>query len=108
SFTPAGRYTLTWINGGGNPPYSVPEILNSDSNAAPAPKMLPVCGKPAIGTALALNCTVGAAEAAPGSARASAPAATATRLMIVLRIPVLLLGGVTGRRDGAPAASPFP
>src|SRR5689334_9951989 len=52
--------------------------------------MLPVCGKPAIGTAFALNFTVGTAEATPGSARASALAAVTARPMIALRIPVLL------------------
>src|SRR4029077_19025910 len=76
----------------------VPEIWNSDSTAAPAPKMLPVWGKPAIGTALALNLTVGAAEARLGTARARRPAASAARLRVALRIPVLLQSWFAGRR----------
>src|SRR5579875_2115547 len=65
--------------GGGEPKYSVPEIWYSVASAAPAPRMFPVCGKPAIGTASDLNLTVGSAEATPGTASA-ARATTATNV----------------------------
>ena len=51
-----------------------------------------------IGTAFALNWTVGTADATPGSASARTPRAAAVRLMIALRIPVLLR--VDGWRAG--------
>src|ERR1700722_11928164 len=59
--------------GGGEPAYSVPVMPYSACRAVPAPRMLPVCGKPGIGTASALKVTVGSAEAMPGSARNARP-----------------------------------
>src|ERR1700691_5461530 len=84
SFEPVGRDTLTPTSGAGNPPYSVPEIVNSVCRAAPAPRMFPVCGKPDIGTASALNVTFGAADATAGSASRARP--RATRQVDALRI----------------------
>src|SRR5579862_6670477 len=73
--------------GGGEPKYSLPEIWYSVSSAAPAPRMLPVCGKPGIGTATDLNLTVGAAAATPGSANRARP--TTARQVDALRITFL-------------------
>src|SRR5271170_2567208 len=73
--------------GGGEPKYSVPEISYSLSSAAPAPRMLPVCGKPGIGTAIDLNLTVGTAAATPGNANRTAP--TTARHVDALRITFL-------------------
>src|SRR5882757_3068090 len=75
--------------GGGEPSYSVPLIWYSASIAAPAPRMLPVCGKPLIGTALALNVTVGTANAALGIASKARP--RTARQMDALRISFLSL-----------------
>ena len=75
--------------GGGEPPYSVPVIVNSDFRAAPAPRMLPVPGKPVIGTATDLNVTVGTAEATPVSAIRATP--MTARQVDALRISSLLL-----------------
>jgi hypothetical protein len=61
------------MSGGGKPPYSVPAIVNSVWITVPAPRMLPVCGKPGIGTAVALNVIVGAAEAAADRPRTARP-----------------------------------
>ena len=84
SFVPLGRKKLMPISGGGEPSYSVPEILYSACTAAPAPRMLPVCGKPGIGTASALKVTVGDADATAGSASRARP--RATRQVDALRI----------------------
>src|SRR6202007_768079 len=73
-FEPAGRKKLTWVICEGTPPVdSVPLIVYFASPAAPAPRMLPVPGNPAIGTALALSVTTGAAEATPARLRTARP-----------------------------------
>ncbi len=84
--------------GGGEPWYSFPEIVYSACTAAPAPRMLPVCGKPAIGTACALKWTVGSAEATPGSASTAKP--RTARQVDALRIgfaPLLVDGSASIR-----------
>src|ERR1700683_316129 len=65
--------------GGAEPKYSVPPITYSSVTSAPAPRMLPVCGKPGIGTACNLKATVGAADAKPGRASKASPR-TATQV----------------------------
>src|SRR6202789_191013 len=77
------------ISGGGELSYSVPEILYSACTAAPAPRMLPVWGKPLIATASALKVTVGNADATAGSASRARP--RATRQVDALRIRFFLL-----------------
>ena len=72
------------ITGGGEPSYSVPAIVYWAWTAAPAPAMLPVWGKPLIGTAFALKVTVGNADATAGSASRARP--RATRQVDALRI----------------------
>src|SRR5256885_10296766 len=52
---------------------SVPEIVTWLETAAPAPSLLPVPGKPLIGTIAALIVTVGAAPAADDSASSASP-----------------------------------
>jgi hypothetical protein len=64
-----------------------------------------VWGKPAIGTAAALNFTVGAAEATLASESARTAAAATARLMVALRIPVLLQSWFCGQAVLRSAAS---
>jgi hypothetical protein len=88
NFTPAGEKKFTPINGGANPPYSVPEILYSASTAAPAPKKSPVPLKPLIGTGFTFNVTTGTAEATPADQHPT-PTPTKTRHRNTLRISIL-------------------
>src|SRR5437764_2256361 len=88
-FEPVGRKKLTPIKGGGNPAYSVPEMWNVASAAAPALRKFPVCEKPGIATAFAFKVTTGVADATLVSASTAKP--TTARQVDALRISCSLL-----------------
>jgi hypothetical protein len=73
------------MSGGAEPKYSLPSIAYSSLAYAPAPRMLPVCGNPGIGTACNLKVTVGVADAAPG--RASPRTATQMDALRIMSFP---------------------
>jgi hypothetical protein len=69
--------------------------------------MFPVWGKPAIGTALALNVTFGVAEATPGITSATSARAGTAKQVIALRIAssLFLSGSGSGKRAPPPFTS---